>query len=119
MRRFFALTVLLAFASGCASIEEASGVPEPFSWTYFQESPAQVADATALALRQLGYRVEAVREVGDGAYGITVSSRSGSAGFAEIRIVPFEYTIYTSRAQTFPQGRALPGALRQAVIREL
>ncbi|MEL6614492.1 MAG: hypothetical protein AAFQ43_02070, partial [Bacteroidota bacterium] len=82
MRRLLVLPVLLAFATGCASLEEASGVPEPFSWTYFQESPAQIADATALALRQLGYRVEGVNEIPDGGYGITVSSRSGSADFA-------------------------------------
>jgi hypothetical protein len=123
MRRLtFSALFLLAsgvLAAGCASIEEAAGVPEPFSWSYFQAPAAEVADAAALALRLGGLRVEGVDQTSDGGYVLTVSTRTGSAAYDQIYIEPFEYEVYESRAQTYPQGEALPTDLRVAISGEL
>lgn len=111
---------LLAFAfAGCTSIDNAVGVPEATSWSYFQAPADEVAVATQDALRQGGLRVESATETDDGGYILNVSVRNGSADFEQIRIQPFEYEIYESRAQTYPAGRPLPANLRVAISREL
>ena len=120
--RLPAALVLALFAftsSGCASIDEAAGVPEATSWSYFQASAAQVARATESVLRQRGLRVERVSETTEGGYAVAVSLRSGSAAFDEIRIQPYEYEIFSSRAQTYPQSNRLPGSLRREIANQL
>ena len=119
--RLSALAVAFSCAAltGCVSIDEAVGVPEATSWSYFQAPAGDVAVAAQDALRQGGLRVESVSETGDGGYVLNVSTRTGSAAFDQIRIQPYTYEVYESRAQTYPQGRPLPGDVRRAIAREL
>lgn len=117
--RLLALAFLLVSVTGCASIDEAVGVPEATSWSYFQAPAADVAEAAQDALRLGNLRVESVSETSDGGYVLNVSTRTGSAGFASILIQPYEYEVYESRAQTYPQGRPLPPNLRVAISGEL
>ena len=111
---------LFAFASsGCASIDEAYGVPEATSWSYFQASPDEVARAAEVALRQRDIYVETVSETDEGGYILGVSWRNGSSEFEEIRIQPYVYKVYSARAQTYPQSRRLPGAIQRGIASQL
>ncbi|MEM1054363.1 MAG: hypothetical protein AAGI52_02460 [Bacteroidota bacterium] len=117
--RLSALALLVFAFGGCASIDEAVGVPDSLSWSYFQAPAAEVAIATQDALRLGGLRVEGITETNDGGYVISVSFRNGSADYEQIRIQPYTYEIFESRAQTYPQGRPLPSSLRVAISGEL
>ena len=113
-----ALLLALPLA-GCASIDEAVGVPDALSWSYFQAPAAEVAVAAQDALRQGGLRVEGVTETSEGGYVLSISARNGSAAFDQIYVQPYSYEIYSSRAQTYPQGNPLPSSLRVAISGEL
>ncbi|MEM6327717.1 MAG: hypothetical protein AAF791_11425 [Bacteroidota bacterium] len=112
---FFAISLL----SGCASIDEAFGVPDATEWSYFQASAGAVAVAARDALRQGGLRVERINQTTEGGYVLDVSTQTGSAAFEQIYVQPFAYESFESRAQTFPQGRRLPEDIRVAIASEL
>ena len=114
-----AALVALPLASGCATIDEAYGVPEASSWSYFQGTAEEVAEAAQRRLIYDGYQIERVGQTDDGGYALTVSLRNGSADFEEILIQPYTYKMFESRAQTHPDGRRLPEGLRAAIAQEL
>ena len=110
MRTLLALAVLLVASGGCtnASLAEAYGRPDPFTWSYFEEGSANdVADALVEAFQLSGVRVESVRSE-DGGIVMTVSTRLGSSDHSEIRIENTSVEDFTSRAQIYPDGDPLP-----------
>ncbi len=114
MRPLAASALLLFGLAGCASLEEAYGLPDPFEWTYFSGSPNDVVSAIGEAFQLSNTRVESVRTEADGVV-ITVSPQRGSASFSQIRVQATDVEGYSARAQVYPQGNPLPRWLETEV----
>lgn len=118
-RRVSLLLVLFALSStGCASIDEAMGVPDATSWSYFQAPATEVTDAAIAVLRLNGYSVEGIEDTDEGTV-LSVSLRSGAAAFEQIRVQSYSHGVYSARGQIFPHGRRLPESLRYEIARLL
>lgn len=117
--RPIAVLLLAVVAAGCATFDEVYGVPESQDWSYFEGSPEEVAYATRDALAYTGYTVQSVSPAPGGGYLISIVGRYESERWAQIRVMPYEYEDYLSRAQTYPQGRRLPDRLRFEIENEI
>jgi hypothetical protein len=108
----------LVVLAGCANrptFDEVEGVPDALHWSYFEGTPAQVADVLRDLLTLDGYTVEGVGTGGGGTHYVRVSASPPGADIAEVVIEPTRVRDFRARAQTVPQGRRLPRDLEMAV----
>ncbi|MEM0962530.1 MAG: hypothetical protein AAGK21_08360 [Bacteroidota bacterium] len=109
----------LVLVSGCASIEEAFGRPDPYDWTYFEEgSVDDVVDAMVDSFRQTGISVESVREEAEGAV-LTISQTFDGSNFTEVLVQPSTVEGFESRAQLYLQSEPLPRWLEVQITSRL
>lgn len=111
------LLALVACAPG-ATIDGAYGRPDATTWTYFEGSARDVVDAISRYYTFQDVRTESVRSEGGGLV-LTLASRRGGAGLAQILVQPTTVEGFESRAQLYPVGRPLPRDLEDGVTREL
>ena len=104
---------LLTF-TGCATIDEAYGRPDPFEWTYFEGSPEAVIDAIGQAFSTTPAIVESARDDVDGTV-LTVALRRGSAETSQILVQSTDVEAFSARAQLFPERAPLPRWLEMQV----
>ena len=120
MRRLLlALPFALAACAAGATFDEVEGVPDALHWSYFEGTPARVADALRDVLTLNGYTVDAVGTSAGGRHYVRVTTRSPGADFTEVIVEPTQVGDYRARAQTIPRGRRLARSLEVAVSAEL